>query len=612
MMVKIPPEILQQLRAKVNIIGVIGEAVVLKKSGTNYSGLCPFHQERSPSFSVSETKQLYHCFGCKRGGDIFQFLMDHRGMGFGEAVQELADRAGVKLSQEIQGALRGDGSQNAAHQKKSVAQKLNRFVASFYHQRLKQEGTGYLEERGIKDPTLIQNFYLGSSSLEWDTLYRHLEKSKAPIELALELGLIKAGKETPFDLFRGRAMFPISDLQGKVIGFGGRSFSNSKDQPKYLNSSDSFLFKKSKALYGLFQAHKYIREYDSVILVEGYFDVLAMHQAGFQNTVATCGTALTSEHLELLGRIAGKVILLFDGDQAGQDAMVKAMELGLKHGKVLYGAILPEGMDPDELLLEKNGTEKMRALLEGAEPLFDRVIEETIQAGKKGLEEKTQAVKQLKAWFALYSDPVGREIRVTSVAERFQIPREMLLPGVVSSGPKKPVQSLPQPKTMPTRAVPTTFSLKSLDLELLKAWILGGQYVSFFEEIELELPQDVTLVDLFDIPQLRNDLIELGLKHTQNRMNKNNSGWNLDYPWHAQIRSTLIEAEMGTLKSPSLEQTHHELRKRLQRVWARFSQALRSELDKAELNKDTDLELKLKKDYLDVQRRMKEFKNLYD
>lgn len=612
MSVKVPAEMLQQLRAKVNLVGVIGEAVVLKKSGSNYSGLCPFHQERSPSFSVSETKQLYHCFGCKRGGDIFQFLMDHQGMSFGEAVQELSERAGIKLSQEIQGAL-SSGAGNAAHQKKSVAQKLNRFVASFYHQRLKQEGTAYLEERGIKDSTLIQNFYLGSSSLEWDTLSRHLEKSKAPLELAHELGLIKPGKETPFDLFRGRAMFPILDLQGKVIGFGGRSFSNSKDQPKYLNSSDSFLFKKSKALYGLFQSHKYIREYDSVILVEGYFDVLAMHQAGFQNTVATCGTALTSEHLDLLSRLCSKIVLLFDGDEAGQSAMIKAMELGLKHGKALFGATLPEGMDPDEVLLEKNGTEKMKALLDGAEPLFDRVIEESIQTGKQSLEAKTQAIKQLKTWFSLYSDPVGREIRVTSVAERFQVPRGLLLQGLAPVAvEKKPAVSLPRPKTMPTQVSAANLVLKTPDLELLKAWISGADYVSLFEEAELELPQNTTLVDLFDMPALQEQLIELGLKHSSNRNSEKFSRWNLDYPWHAQIRSTLIEAEMGTLKIPELEQTHREIRRRLTRVWARFSQALRSALDKAELNKDTDLELKLKKDYLDVQRRMKEFKNLYD
>ncbi len=453
---RIPPELLERIKQSVSLVDVVSEHVTLRKSGANYTGLCPFHSERSPSFSVSEQKQLFHCYGCQKGGDIVTFVKDLHSLSFSEAIEDLAVRGKVQLPKEWELGLDGEKDPEAAARKKaalekqSTANRLNLFAARFYQESLKRTShlSQYFRMRGISDPELHRSFLLGGAEPSWDSLSRRLVTGKAPLELAVELGLIKPsqkgqGRDGPgyFDLFRNRAMFPILDTRGKVVGFGGRAqptppgaMDVGGESPKYLNSSESFVFHKSKLAYGIFQAQKHIREADEVILVEGYFDVLALHAAGFQNVVATCGTALTPDHLILFKRLASKVVVLFDGDKAGLSATGRAMEVGLDHGQVLYGASMPPGLDPDEVLFDDltgnpraGGVEKMREILKAAQPLLDSRIQDSArEALQGGSEALTQSVKQVAAWLARFKDPVGREVRLNRASEQLGVGRDLL------------------------------------------------------------------------------------------------------------------------------------------------------------------------------------------
>ena len=450
MKVKLSPELLQKVKDSVNIIEIIGEHVVLRKSGANYTGLCPLHSERSPSFSVHEIKQLYHCYGCKAGGDVVTFVMAVLGISFHEAIEELADRGKVALPNEWRGKSDDpvQETKNAAQREKlATAYKLNRFSAAFYHQKLNSHPRAleYLKTRGV-GLDLSQSFYLGASPDSWDALASHLVAKQAPLNLATELGLIRPSikegglKRGPgyFDLFRNRAIFPIVNLSGKVAGFGGRVLGD--DTPKYLNSLESLVFQKGKLAFGLYQAQKYIREKDEVILVEGYFDVLAMHAAGFQNTVATCGTALTAEHLAILRRFCSRIVILFDGDKAGVSATERAMETGLDQGCVLFGAQMPKDLDPDEVLYDlrtglrrESGHEQMSEILKGAVALLDSEIELAIQSSGQSPEDRTQALKKIGKWLGRFKDTIGREVRMQMVHQKMGIPLKSA-PGCIKQG----------------------------------------------------------------------------------------------------------------------------------------------------------------------------------
>ncbi len=454
---RVTPELITKIKEAVNLVDVIGEHVVLRKAGANYSGLCPFHAERSPSFSVSETKQLYHCYGCKKSGDLLTFFQEIHGLSFMDAIEELAERGRVALPKNWSGNSSDDPEQkarrDAAMEKQQLAYKLNRFVAAWMHTTLPRlpHAELYFRKRGV-NTDLARAFYVGAAPAAWDSLAQHLVQTKAPLELAVELGLIRPSKKQGapgpgyFDLFRNRAMFPILDLRGRVAGFGGRTMppppgsadvnaaaAGEKEAPKYINSSDSFVFQKGKLAYGLYQAQKHVRLLDEVVLVEGYFDVLALHAAGFQNAVAICGTSLTYDHLNMFGKLGSKVTLLLDGDRAGIAATERAMETGLERGQVLYGASMPAGLDPDEVLFDQetgkptaDGQERMKAILSGARPLLDTRIDECVREAQQGPEARTLALKQIAGWLSIFKDPVGREIRMESVQKSLEVSRSLL------------------------------------------------------------------------------------------------------------------------------------------------------------------------------------------
>jgi DNA primase len=648
---KFPPELLQKIRDSVSILEVVGEHVVLRKTGANYVGLCPFHSERSPSFSVSESKQLYHCYGCKKGGDLFSFVMEIHGIGFPEAIEELAERARIPLPRELSGSGSGEGAdpeeqkrREAARERTSTAYKLNRFVAAFYHQNLPKfpQAHRYLYARGVGDEWQ-RSFYLGAASPGWDTLTQYLISKKAPLPLAVELGLIKpstkgASPAGPgyFDLFRNRVMFPILNLRGKVAGFGGRTLpsenpdaDSSGEGPKYLNSSESFLFAKSKLAYGLYQAQKHIREKDEVILVEGYFDVLALHAAGFQNVVASCGTALTPDHLAVFRRFASRITLLFDGDKAGVAATERAMELGLQHGLVLTGAVMPEGLDPDEILFDQKtgapkseGQAQMREILEKARPLLDVRMEESIVQARQTPEDRTQSIKRMAGWLNQFNDPVGREVRMEWLQNQLGVSRELIQQAMGGSGrtggraAAPAVSRAPKPVSQPNVAnrVRSTAShrLSAGEKVLLAGLAKGGKCSVAFTQAMEKLPDEMTLADLFDYGPAK-ELVRQAERSPDGEGPISLSQALLsEASLDSQVRSTLTEAWVEGETPFAVRDFQVALDRGIARLWARFSQRIKTALAEAEAKKDAGLHSKLMKEYLDVQRKMKEFNSFYD
>lgn len=662
---RISPEFLQKIKDAVNIIDVVGEHVVLRKAGSNFTGLCPFHNERSPSFSVSEQKQLYHCYGCKKGGDLVAFVRDIHGLSFGEAVEELAERASLPLPKDFQRS--GDetdpevAKKRAEQREKTVtAYKLNRFAAKFFRDQLSVTSNAHIAEyfrkRGVSS-TLAQAFYLGASPASWDALASFFVNAKAPMPLAAELGLIKPSQKGAdrvggpgyFDLFRNRAMFPILDLRGKVVGFGGRGLptpANVPDvggeSPKYLNSSESMLFLKSKLAYGLFQAQKHIREKDEVILVEGYFDVLALHAAGFQNVVATCGTSLTEDHIHLFQKFASKITVLFDGDRAGITATDRAMELGLRNGLILHGASLPDGLDPDELLFDsasglplENGTERMQGILDASGPLLDSRIESARAFSMKGTEQRTKAIKQVGEWLSIFRDPIGREIRAEKVCRDFGISKSLLQQAMeqAKGSHRNAVPAAPSRSAAP--AVPpirlggvapkkkaVSQKLSQKDSILLRGILRGGNFRTMFEEARSYLPEGSPVNELADHAAVRQVIDSLIDHETAPEIVVNSLQPTAE---SVEDGSAAVRAQMSVLLSESLFASdapnsapfkEGEFRMAVQRglsdSWARFSQELKGRLQDAELKKDKDLHANLMQEYLDVQRRMKEFGTFYD
>jgi len=334
---------IQDLLARVDIVEVVGRSVALKKAGQNYLGLCPFHGEKTPSFTVSPSKQFFHCFGCGAHGSAIGFLMDHRGLGYVEAVQELAQMIGMQVPRDEA----RDGA-NAGRRRSLL--EANEAASAFYRRQLKQSSAAieYLKGRGLTGVTAAR-FALGYAPEDWQGLKSAFENYEDA--RLVEAGLVIEGDGKRYDRFRGRVMFPIRDRRGSTLGFGGRVMDDS--QPKYMNSPETPLFRKGQELYGLYEANEPIRRKGRVLVCEGYLDVIQLAQAGFQEAVAALGTAITSQHVGTLLRLTDTVIFAFDGDTAGRTAARRALHATLAvipDTKRVSFALLPQGEDPDSLI----------------------------------------------------------------------------------------------------------------------------------------------------------------------------------------------------------------------------------------------------------------------
>lgn len=363
-----PPELLENIQAQNDIVEVISGYLPLKRAGQNYKALCPFHEEKTPSFSVSPAKQIFHCFGCGVGGDVFSFLMRHENMTFPEAVEFLARRAHIELP---------SSNPRAASRRQKLLD-VHELARDFYHWSLTRAEAGeparqYLRSREIKKET-ITKFKLGYALPSWDSFLRRARKKGYSDEILLEAGLVikKKGGEGCYDRFRKRLIVPVCDARGRVIAFGGRVLDNS--QPKYINSPETPLFRKGKMLFGLDLAKDGIIRRDQVILGEGYFDVIRAHQAGIKNMVCSQGTAFTESQARILKRYSDKVVTAFDADPAGQTAALRGLAIFLRHNFEVRIALLPRGEDPDSLI-RRSGPEGFSKLVGESIPLIDFKLE---------------------------------------------------------------------------------------------------------------------------------------------------------------------------------------------------------------------------------------------
>ncbi len=397
---RIPEETIQAIRDRVDVVDLIGRYVTLKKAGRSFKGLCPFHQEKTASFTVNPERGIFYCFGCHESGNAIAFLMRHENLTFPEAVRVLAAECGIEIPQTGGGE---PGVTERVLSANGVAQKLYRAAL------MASEGgqaRAYLERRGLgKD--LVERFGVGFAPDRWDAVTSALARERIPASVGERAGLMKQRERGGhYDLLRGRITFPIQDVRGRVIGFGGRAL-RSEQEPKYLNSLESPVFRKREVFYGLPLALEPIRRKDRAVIVEGYFDLIALHRAGLEESVATCGTALTEGHARNLRRRARSIVLLFDGDEAGQRAALRALEVLLPQGLRVRVAALPAGEDPDDFLA-RGGAAALRDLVDSAPPALDLAIQLAVSGGCATPWEKADAVAAVAPLLAVVPDPVER------------------------------------------------------------------------------------------------------------------------------------------------------------------------------------------------------------
>ncbi|MGQ9647363.1 MAG: DNA primase [Thermodesulfobacteriota bacterium] len=431
-------EKVSEIRDRASLVEVVSDYVSLKKAGKNYKGLCPFHSEKTPSFMVNEEKQIFHCFGCGEGGDVFAFLMKVAHLSFPQAIKELAERYGVKLpSKEFSPA-----------QKKELAKRealfqINQVTSEYFHDLLTVRKEGgearrYLSERGIREE-ILREHRLGYSLDRWDGLVQHLRERKVSLELAWELGLIfPKKKEGWYDAFRGRIIFPIFDLHQRVVGFGGRVIGGG--EPKYYNSPESSIYHKGEILYGLQVARRYIPSKDCVIIVEGYFDLLTLHQHGFKHGVATLGTALTTQHIRTLKRYTRNLITIFDADPAGVQASLRSLPLFLEEEVSGKTMLLPKGEDPDSFLRKGKADELERGIAE-AVPLMDFFFEHLMKTyDAKSIDGKVRIAEEGVALIRKIPDVIRKDFYLRTLAECLDL-KESLLHDMVRRTLKRPIRS---------------------------------------------------------------------------------------------------------------------------------------------------------------------------
>ncbi|MGM0416364.1 MAG: DNA primase [Thermodesulfobacteriota bacterium] len=412
---RIPAETIEQIREHSDIVGVVGEYVNLKQSGDNHFGLCPFHGEKTPSFSVNNSKQFFYCFGCGAGGNVFNFLMRIEGLGFTDAVHRLARRVGIEIEEEQLSPRR--------QQQREERERLQHIVdiaVDFYHRILLQEPEGaearaYLRRRGYSGE-MVRRFQLGFAPPGWDRLCSHLKEAQVEEDKAVALGLLRRSDDgRTYDMFRRRLLFPVQDPYGHVVAFGGRVLDNSL--PKYINSPETDLYHKGKTLYGLYDAKNSMRRQRRVIVVEGYFDHLALVQAGVDNVVATCGTSLTPEHASLLKRYVDTVVLLFDQDKAGQAACFRALPVLLEGGLHIQHLSLETGEDPDSFLAQ-HGREAFDARLERARSALGYYMEGSLEARGEQAEDQARGIAEILEVLARIPDEIERNLHVQELAKR--------------------------------------------------------------------------------------------------------------------------------------------------------------------------------------------------
>ncbi|WP_339924656.1 DNA primase [uncultured Cyclobacterium sp.] len=419
-----------KVREQVDIEEVVNDYVPLKRKGQNLWACCPFHQESTPSFSVSPAKQIYKCFGCGKAGDPIQFIMDIEGLGFTEAIRHLAKKYGIEVEEENN---LDPADIQEYNEKESLYIALN-YAKDFFHKNLESGegasiGLSYLKERGF-DPATIEKFELGYSLDGWDHLLKKANGAGFEESNLLKAGLILERENKPgnfYDRFRGRVMFPIHNLSGKAIAFGARIMTKDKKQPKYINSPETVIYHKSDVLYGIYQAKQSIRQTDKCYLVEGYTDVISMHMVGVENVVASSGTSLTESQIKLIKRFTDQVTVLYDGDDAGINASLRGIDMLLEGGLNVKAVVFPPNEDPDSFA-RKSGKEGFRKFLEKEEKDFIHFkIDLFAKDAADDPIKKAEAIRQVVLSISKVPDPIIRSVYAKESARLLGMEEDILL-----------------------------------------------------------------------------------------------------------------------------------------------------------------------------------------
>ena len=452
---------IENLKNQINIVDVIGRCVPLKRAGSNYKGVCPFHNEKTPSFVVSETKQIFTCFGCGATGDVIEFVKRFYNLEFSEAVEKLANEYGITLEKKAQ------------NDNRDIYYQVNRMAANFFYKAFTEtanKGYPYMKRRGIS-PAILKKFGIGYADEKWDSLYQYLKSQGVDVKIMVELGLVSESKGKYYDKFRNRVMFPIINTSGKVIGFGGRAI-NPDDNPKYLNSPESKIFQKKNNLYGLNISRQSVGKDGYIILVEGYMDTIALYQAGVTNVAASLGTALTENQARLIKRYTKNVVLSYDADSAGRAAALRGLDI-LKAEECKVRVLhVTDGKDPDEYI-KKNGKDAFLKLIDGALPYGDYKLE----AAKIGydLSRDEDRIDYIKAATDIIRSlsPVEQEIYIEKTAKSLKVSESAIRMELMGQTPQE------TPKLRHTREEEENFSVEIQPLEktLLKVLFTNESFI---------------------------------------------------------------------------------------------------------------------------------------
>jgi DNA primase len=450
--------VVEAVRSRTDLVELVGRFLKLKKIGSRYVGLCPFHAEKTPSFNVNPQRGFFHCFGCQASGDAFTFLMKMEGKTFPEALEELAARAGVELP------ARQRSDPRARELRVRLLELLER-AAGYYEQQLwgraGEAGRAYLAERGLSEE-LARRFRLGFAPPGWDNLGAELRRQGGDPEDLLAVGLVLQGQRGgTYDAFRFRLMFPILGLDGKVHGFGARKLDPEDQGGKYINSAQSAVFDKGEMLYGLEQARAAIQQAGRAVLVEGYFDVLGLVAAGIEGVVAGCGTALTEGHARLLKRFCEQVVSMYDGDEAGQKAGLKAAEVLLQHDVAPYAVSLPPEHDPDTFV-RAEGAERVLRLLAEARPTLEVIATRELARAGDDLEARGRGLRALLPMLAACQDGVRQGTYVRWLAERFRLSEADIRKALAARREARPREPARPSRTV--AAAPTPLPVQELDV----------------------------------------------------------------------------------------------------------------------------------------------------
>ena len=457
---RISRQFIDDLLARADIVELVQSRMSLKKAGKNYQACCPFHSEKSPSFTVSQDKQFYHCFGCGEHGNAVSFLMEFDRLDFVDAVEELASHCGMEVVREENNASPAEQKrQQQLHQQKQNDYELMGQVSRFYQQQLKASpdkdtAIKYLKGRGLSGE-VVKRFGIGYISDAWDGMMKVFSKDHHSTQQLVDLGMaIQGDKNKPYDRFRGRVMFPIHDKRGRVIGFGGRVLGDEK--PKYLNSPETRIYHKGQELYGLHEAKQANKSLNRLVVVEGYMDVVALAQHGVDYAVASLGTATTPEQLQTLFRTVRNVICCYDGDRAGRDAAWRAMDNALpliQDGFTLQFVFLPDGEDPDSLIREQ-GKEAFEAILDQAMPLSKFLFEHLMrQVDMSSFEGRASLVESFKPYLAKLPESVLKDAIINEIANNFGTGSEQFKVKLTKEANQtsKPIKAKISTKTTPVR-----------------------------------------------------------------------------------------------------------------------------------------------------------------